>query len=318
MKNKRKWVIGGIVLLVIISLVGLSMQNSKNNEGSTRKNAGVIAVIRIDGVISDAGESTPFSTAAGGSRLLAELREMAEDETVKAVVLRINSPGGSASTSQEIGDQIDRIRKKGKIVVTSMGEVAASGGYWIAAKSDQIVANPATMTGSIGVIMEFAQLTELYDKIGYKSRVIKSGPLKDMGNPAREITQEEYKILQSMIDDIYEQFVDVVAEGRKMTRPQVKALADGRIFTGRQAKEVGLVDRLGNFYDAIETAQELAGIQGKPVIREYGKKSTLEQFFNELPGIMGKNPLPTGLQTGDIERLMQLLGIEKGYLGGVR
>lgn len=318
MNNKRRWVIGGIVLLVIFSLIGLSLQGSKGNQAPAVKRAGVIAVVRIDGMISDAGKSTPFGAGSGGPRLLEELRALAADDSVKAVVLRINSPGGSASTSQEIGDQIDLIRKNGKAVVTSMGEIAASGGYWIAAKSDQIVANPATLTGSIGVIMEFAQLTELYNKIGYESRVIKSGPHKDIGSSAREITPEEYKILQSMIDDIYEQFIDVVAAGRKMTREQVKALADGRIFTGRQAKEAGLVDRLGNYYDAIEVARQLAGIQGQPEIREYGRKSTLEQLLSDLPGTMGNNTLPAGLQPGDLERLIELLGLEKSNFGGVK
>jgi len=190
-----------------------------------------------------------------------QLRRAAEDPAIKAVVLRLNTPGGTSAASQEIALEVDRLRETGKKVVVSMGDVAASGGYWIASRCDRIVANPGTITGSIGVIMETTDMQGLYEKIGLEPEVFKSGPHKDMGSPARDIRPEERAIFQSMVDDIYQQFVNTVSSGRGMDREQVEKLADGRIFTGSQAVKNGLVDELGNFYDAVRVATEMAGLK---------------------------------------------------------
>lgn len=318
--NRRKWIMAIILGLVLFSLAAMSLPNGggslDSNQGKGGPADNVIAVVRIEGVITNAGSADLFgNVTSGGTRLQETLREIAQDPKVKAVVLRINSPGGSAAAAQEIGDQIDGIRQAGKIVVASMGEMAASGGYWLAAKSDKIVANPATMTGSIGVIMELAQMTELFNKIGYEPRVFKSGPHKDMGSPNREMTEEERQIFQSMIDDIYSQFVEVVVEGRKIPREKVLQLADGRIYTGRQALEAGLVDQLGNFYDAVEVAQELAGISGEPNLQEYDKTTPWERFFGGLSQAASKNQ---GLSVDEIGKMIQGLSRNNALEGGLR
>ncbi|PKM82292.1 MAG: signal peptide peptidase SppA, partial [Firmicutes bacterium HGW-Firmicutes-13] len=187
-------------------------------------------------------------------------------------------PGGSAAASQEINSEIKKLREEGKVVVVSMADVAASGGYYIAAAADKILANPGTTTGSIGVIMQVTNLEELYEKIGMEIETIKSGEQKDIGNPARPMTEEERSILQSISNDIYDQFVDAVAEGRNLSRERVLELADGRIFTGRQAFELDLIDELGDLYDAVEKAAELAGLD-QIVIKEYGKLSFWDVFL---------------------------------------
>jgi len=240
-----------------------------------------------------------------------QLREAREDDSIKAVILRINSPGGSAAASQEVGEEIDRLREAGKVVVTSMGDVAASGGYWLAAKTDYIVANPATMTGSIGVIMRFQELKGLYDKLGITDNTIKSGPLKDIGSEARPMTPAERQLLQGMVNDIYEQFVDVVAEGRDLPREKVKALADGRIFTGRQAKEAGLVDELGNFYTAVEKTRELAHLDESAQLVELGKPSPWRKLFgsSDAAGLNGPLRL-TPAEEGALKKILS--GVKGG------
>ncbi|MDO3379439.1 signal peptide peptidase SppA [Geoalkalibacter halelectricus] len=186
-----------------------------------------------------------------------------EDPSIKAVVLRIDSPGGGVGPSQEIFEEVRRLADV-KPVVASMGSVAASGGYYIAAPASRILANPGTITGSIGVIMEFTNFQELLDKIGLKNRVIKSGEHKDIGSPVRPMSAEEEHILQELINDVHDQFVSAVAQGRSMDYAEVVGLADGRIFSGRQALSLGLVDDLGNLRDAILVAGEMAGIKGEP------------------------------------------------------
>jgi len=203
---------------------------------------------------------------AGSEAIMEQLRRAADDPSVKAVVLRLNTPGGTAAASQEIALEVDRLRKAGKKVVASMGDVAASGGYWIACRCDKIVANPGTITGSIGVIMETQNLQGLYEKLGVDPVVFKSGPHKDMGSTSRVVTEQEQQIFQSMVDDMYKQFVETVSEGRGIDQAQVREVADGRVFTGSQAMENGLVDDLGNYYDAIDIAADLAGIRGEPEV----------------------------------------------------
>jgi protease-4 len=194
-----------------------------------------------------------------------EIHQFLDDDGVKAIILRIDSPGGGVGPSQEIHREIIKARKKKKIVA-SMGSVAASGGYYIACASDLIVANPGTLTGSIGVIMQFSNFDELLKKIGIKGFVLKSGEHKDIGSPFREMTPEERRIMQQVLDGVHQQFIQAVAEGRKLDRAKVVEVADGRIFTGEQAKEHGLVDQMGNLQDAIDTVAKMVGIEGKPIV----------------------------------------------------
>jgi len=210
-----------------------------------------IAIIEIRGVITQS------------SGIIEELNQYQEDEGVKAIILRIDSPGGGVGPAQEIHREILKVKSKKK-VVTSMGSVAASGGYYIACASDLIIANPGTITGSIGVIMEFTNIEELFKKIGIKGVVLKSGEHKDIGSPFREMTPEEKKIIQGVIDNVHQQFIQAVAEGRKMDREKVMQIADGRILTGEQAKQIGLVDQIGNLQDAIDIVAKMVGIEGKP------------------------------------------------------
>lgn len=279
----KKSVIIVVVLFIIASLVGLAVRGSGKKPSQTEK----IAVIYVEGVIMGGhGQSNVFVEQGGTDQVIKQLHEARDDESVKAVILRINSPGGSAAASQEVGVEIKKLRATGKIVVTSMGDVAASGGYWLAACTDKIYANSTTMTGSIGVYVPYANWEELYKKVGIYQEKIKSGPHKDILSPERTMTSEEREIIQLMVDDIYDQFVTVVAQGRNMEIDQVRKLADGRIYTGNQAKQLGLVDELGNMYDAIDGAAQLAGISGKPEIKEYGKSSPWSMLFgaNEQVG----------------------------------
>ncbi|MBC8015194.1 MAG: signal peptide peptidase SppA [Sporomusaceae bacterium] len=280
----KKSVVIVIALFILLSLGGLAFHGSSGKRSNQSEK---IAIIYVEGVIvGGRGQSNVFAEQGGTDLVIKQLHEARDDDSVKAVVLRINSPGGSAAASQEVGAEIKKMRAKGKIVVTSMGDVAASGGYWLAACTDKIYANPTTMTGSIGVYVPYANWEELYKKIGIYQEKIKSGPHKDILSPERAMTNEERAIIQVMVDDIYNQFVLVVAEGRKMEEAQVRKLADGRIYTGNQAKQLGLVDELGNMYDAIDGAAELAGIRNKPEIKEYGKQSPWEMLFgaNEQAG----------------------------------
>lgn len=266
------------VVLVIVGIVAVSLLAAAFVFPRLTKSAGQekpkIAVIYVDGVIMGGrGQTSLLSDYGGTDNLIKQLHQARDDKAVRAILLRINSPGGSAPASQEVGEEIKKVRAAGKIVVTSMGDMAASGGYWLAACTDKIYANPATLTGSIGVYMPYANWEELYKKIGIREEKIKSGPHKDILSPDRPMTDEERAIVQAMVDDMYNQFVTIVAEGRKMDPAKVRQLADGRIYTGNQAKALGLVDELGNMYDALEGTAELAGIKGKPEIKEYGKIS---------------------------------------------
>ena len=230
-----------------------------------------VGVIEIDGAIADARETVDH------------IRRFREDDAIKAIVIRINSPGGAVGPAQEIYREI-RKTVGTKTVVASMGAVAASGGYYVASAADGIVANPGTITGSIGVIMGYTNFGELLEKIGMVPVVIKSGPYKDTGSPTREMRDDEREILQAIIQTIHAQFVTAIAEGRKMERAEVERAADGRIITGEDAHVQGLVDRLGNFQDAIEWAAELAGIEGAVVpVYARDKKLTLLRYLISLP-----------------------------------
>jgi protease IV len=242
-----------------------------------------IAVVRVEGVILDATDT------------LEELKKYKENPSVKAILIRINSPGGAVVPSQEIYEEIQKIRKEtGKKIIISMGTLAASGGYYIASASDRIIANPGTLTGSIGVIMELMNIEGLFKKVGLESVIIKSGSMKDVGSPFRAMTPEERAYLQNVMDDVHGQFIDAVAKGRGMTHEDVKQLADGRVFTGRQAMEHKLVDELGDFEDAVLVAGKMVGIKGEPKIIETKKKFSfadlLKSEFLGTSSLLNLNP----------------------------
>jgi len=209
------------------------------------------------------------------------------NSNIKAILVRIDSPGGGVAASQEIYEALRKAREEGKPVVASMSSVAASGGYYLACGADTIVANPGTTTGSIGVIMSFFDFSELLQKIGMHSNTIKSGRFKDAGTYLRPMTDRERQYFQRFVDDAFSQFVDVVARERGMDRQRVLELADGRVFTGQQAYENGLVDRLGSYEDAVEIAAEMAGIAGKPNIikPERRKISLFDLLFSDTQEI---------------------------------
>ncbi|MGQ9512878.1 signal peptide peptidase SppA [Thermodesulfitimonas sp.] len=269
-----KKLIGALILgLLVVSVVVAAVVSGGRTPGARGVGGGgKVGIIYIEGIIT-AGETDGWllsGRTSGTGGILDALRRAEEDPGVKAIVLRIDSPGGTAAASQEVARAVERVRKAGKKVVTSMADVAASGAYWVAAGSDCIFANPATITGSIGVLIETVEMTGLYGKLGVSKRTIKSGPYKDMGSESRPMTPQERAIFQGMVDDIYAQFIDRVATGRKMSRERVLRLADGRVFTGRQAKEAGLIDKLGDLQDAVRYAGRLAGIKGEPEVVNLG------------------------------------------------
>ena len=228
-----------------------------------------VGVIEINGIIADS------------KNVLDHIKRFREDDAIKAIVIRINSPGGAVGPSQEIFREIQKTSSSKK-VVASMGTIAASGGYYIAAGADGIVANPGTITGSIGVIMGFTNYEDLLKKIGLVPVVIKSGKYKDMGSPVRKMTRKEEKILQDFARKIHKQFIRDIVQGRKMDPEKVKSLADGRIFTGEESKELGLVDRIGNLEDAIEWAGRLGGIEGKiSTVYAKEKKFSLLKYITD-------------------------------------
>lgn len=272
--NRRKSYAGRIFLAGIV-LVLLGLWLFRPLEHSEK-----VALIHVEGVIvGGRGQGGLLGDGGGMDSVIRQIQAARDDETVRAVVLRINSPGGSAPASQEVGEELKKLRSAGKPVIASMGDIAASGGYWIAALCDRIYANPGTITGSIGIYIPYANYEELFKKIGVHGEKIKSGPHKDMLSPERPMTAAERAILQEMVDDLYDQFVAVVAEGRKMEPDRVRRLADGRIYTGRQAKKLGLVDEMGTQEDAVNAAARLAGIAGKPAVHEVGRGGLWEMIL---------------------------------------
>lgn len=302
MKEGKRWwiVLGLVVVLAIGACVGLAALVPLALSGKIESGEAV-AIVRVEGVIlSGSPPVSPFSSTAGAysDQIVEYLKQAQEDRSVKAIVLRVNSPGGSVVASDEIYQQMLKVDKP---IVVSMGELAASGGYYISAPADLIMANPATLTGSIGVITQVPNLEELMQKIGVEVVVIKSGAHKDEGSPFREMTEEEKAIWQTIIDEAYGQFVSIVAKGRELPEEKVRELADGRVYTGQQALALGLVDELGNLPEAIDRAAELGGIKGKPRLVEYRRPlSFFESFFGSLV-----SPFHPPL---DLARLLDLAG----------
>ncbi len=274
MAKKQDYIIGGIILTVItffgilfiIAIVGLSSQSDMSIVSGGDK----VAVIDLEGIIT-----SPHA-------IVRQFKKFDKDESVKSIVFRINSPGGGISASQEIYEHVRRVRDGGKPIVASMGTVAASGGYYVALGADAIMANPGTTTGSIGVIAEFPNFKKLMEKIGIEFTVIKSGKFKDTGSPYRDIRPEERQYLQAWIDNGYDQFLETVMRERELPRNEVLKVADGRVYTGEQAKNLALIDTLGTFEDAISLAAELGGIKGEPkLLKERQNKITLYDILTE-------------------------------------
>ncbi len=215
--------------------------------------------------------------------IVRQFKRYRENRSVKAIVFRVESPGGGVAASQEIYEEVKKTRGIGKPVVVSMGSAAASGGYYVSCAADRIVANPGTLTGGIGVIAQFPNLKPLMDKIGIEWTTIKSGKLKDVGSPFRSATETEKKYFQSLIENTYDQFVDAVSAERHLSRDKVVKYADGRVFTGKQAATLGFVDTLGTYQDAIAIAGRLGGIHGEPrVVKELRYRPWREYVFGKI------------------------------------
>ncbi len=264
--KSRGLIITVVVLgvLAIALLIGIGVLVARLVENASSGFGDAIAIIYVEGPIVTGRSGRSSSNAAYSETIVQHLRDAQNNASVKAIVLRVDSPGGSVVASREIYDAVMAARAKGKPVVASFGEIAASGGYYISAGADKIYTHPGTLTGSIGVISVFPSLEGLTDKIGVKVTVVKSGPHKDESHGYRDLSPEERAIWQAMIDEIYGDFVDVVAQGRRLDSTRVKELADGRVYTGKQAKELGLADELGNLDAAVDAAAKLGHISGTP------------------------------------------------------
>jgi len=286
----------GVLFFIVVSLASLLAGNKRTVQKLPIVGSDKVALVKVEGVLVT---STP---------VVDEIRNYAEDPSIKAIILRIDSPGGGVVVSQEIFNAVQNAKKEGKKIVVSMGTVAASGGYYVAAAADRIVANPGTLTGSIGVIMHFTVIEKLLDKIGVKGQVIKAGEYKDMGSPFRDMTPQEKKLLQNVMDDVHNQFIEAVikgrnealAEGRKLSQEEVRAIADGRIFTGRQAYELRLVDELGDLSDSIRIAGSLAGIKGKPHVIEKKKKIPFLEYLREETATWVSDVLAQGISRSNV------------------
>ncbi len=285
MAKKRDVVIAVIIAVSFVIAIGffglivIGLMSEGTGEGFARFGE-KIGVIEVSGAIDE----------GNGRRVIYELDRWADNSSIKAIVLHINSPGGGVAISQEIYDAILRLKER-KPVVASMGSVAASGGYYVACGADRIMADPGTITGSIGVIFQFYEFEGLMDKVGVALQTVKSGEMKDVGSPDRPLTKKEELMLQSVVMDSYEQFVDVVATGRGMEKEEVYPLADGSIFTGLQAMNLGLVDTLGGLYEAVDLAADLAGVRGEPsVVRPYRREKV--SIFDFLGSFLGDLHLP--------------------------
>lgn len=297
-RNSRGWlialsIIGGLVLACAILPLGLmalllaagggepvqgSALPARRWEERVVEGAGRdrVALIEVSGAIGVAAD--PFSLSLSQEDLISQIRQARDDSLVKAVVLRVDSPGGGVVASNELHAELVRLREAGKTLVVSMGTTAASGGYYVSTPAERIYANADTLTGSLGVILALTNYQEAFEKLGLESYVYKSGELKDIGSPTRPPTEEEQRVLQSIVDEAYDGFVRVIVEGRGLPEERVRELADGRIYTGSQAQELGLVDELGNLDAAIAGARELAGLETALVVR-YTESSSLRALL---------------------------------------
>lgn len=279
MKNFQKVIIASILLLpVILGALISSFSSSPESSfsGSTLKRIGLV---RVDGVIMD------------GDDVIKQLRSFRNDNTIAGVLLKVNSPGGAVAPSQEIYSEVLNYQKINKPLIVSMGTVAASGGYYISSPAKKIFADPGTLTGSIGVIMTLPMYEALAKKVGVEMRTFKAGKFKDMTSPYRSMGAPEQAVLQGMLDDTHDQFISDVATARNLPYDTIKVYADGRVFTGRQALKVHLVDSLGGYHDAVKYLRLITGLSDKAKIIERTEKSTLlrewlvEEAVKVFPGI---------------------------------
>jgi protease-4 len=308
MKNRKTWywVIGLtlVALLVCGGFVFLGLWAAGNTNSSRGPAFGdAVGIVRVEGIIlpGEAPAPNPFSGDTGAAysqQVIEQLKKADENEDVKAVILYVDSPGGSVFASDEISLQIKEMNKP---IIAAMGSLAASGGYYVSAPTQEIWASPHTLTCSIGVISQFLNVEEFAQEYGITAITVKSGQFKDTGNPFREFTEEDEALWQAIIDEAYGEFVRIVAEGRKLSEENVRAVADGRVCTGKQAKEMGLVDSLGYLPDAIDRAAELGGIEGEPRIIEY----TRNVGFWDALGATLNRPSP-------VEEVKQLLHFHAG------
>jgi protease IV len=277
------WIVlgGGAFLFFVVCLLAMVFFFSDESSPGLSLSGSQIAALEVEGTIADS------------KQFVDQLKDYGNRAGVKAVVVRINSPGGGVAASQEMYEAIKKFRSEsGKKVVVSMASVAASGGYYIACAADKIFANPGTITGSIGVIAEWYNYGDLLRWAKMQSIVIKSGTFKDAGSPTRPLTEEERAYFQSLISNMYDQFISTVASGRKMHESQVRKLADGRVYTGQEAKADGLVDELGTYQDAIAAAAKMAGIEGTPKVVSPAKKnfSILDVLLGDSRSALALSP----------------------------
>ena len=253
--------------VVIIALVSGS---SDKTETVTVGSGDKVAVVDLKGVIASSDE------------VVRQMKKYKNNSSIRAIVLHIDSPGGGVVASQEMYEEVRAVRDGGKPVIVSMGSLAASGGYYVAVGGSYLVANRGTLTGSVGVISEFLQVKDALDKLGIGVKTIKAGKLKDAGSPMRAMNEDDQKYFQALMDDVHRQFIDVVARERKMDVEKVRELADGRVFTGEQALQLGLVDTLGTFEDAVRIAAVKVGIKGEPaIVKERKRQMWYESIFGD-------------------------------------
>jgi len=277
MSRSTRWFLLFLAILAILA-VGFSLlfysmirPGSEDLETTSTGSGGEIAVVELKGVITES------------ETIVRQLKRYREDDGIRAILLRVDSPGGGVVASQEIYEEVRKTRDSGMPVVVSMGSLAASGGYYVSCGASLIVANRGTLTGSIGVISEFMEFKDALEKLGIDVNTIKAGRLKDAGSPTRKMTDADKEYFQALMDDVHRQFIGVVEDERGLTHDEAVEMADGRVFTGEQALGLGLVDTIGTYEDAITIAAGLGGIEGEPsIIRERKRKSMLDRWFGDV------------------------------------
>jgi protease-4 len=277
MSRSTRWFLLFLAILAIVavgfSLLFISMlgTGSDDMETTSSGSGGQIAVVELKGVIMES------------ESIVRQLKRYREDDGIQALLLRVDSPGGGVVASQEIYEEVRKTRDGGMPVVVSMGSMAASGGYYVSCGASLIVANRGTLTGSVGVISEFMEFKDALAKLGIDVNTVKAGRLKDAGSPTRKMTDADKEYFQQLMDDVHSQFIGVVEDERGLTHDEAVELSDGRVFTGEQALDLGLVDTLGTYEDAVMIAASLGGIEGEPsIVRERKRRSVLDRWFGDL------------------------------------
>ena len=277
MTKSTKWFIGILAFLALLAvgfillLVSLFNTSGEGTETYTSGRGERIGVVELRGVIASSDD------------LVRQFKKYRDDRSIKAILLHIDSPGGGVVASQEMYEEVKKTRDGGKPVVVSMGALAASGGYYVSCGASRLVANRGTLTGSVGVISEFLQLQDALGKLGIGVKTIKAGSLKDAGSPTKKMTEEDQKYFQSLMDEVHRQFIAVVEKERKLDHDVVVRLADGRVYTGEKARDLGLVDTIGTFEDGVQIAADIAGIKGEPsLVRERKKRSLMESLLSDV------------------------------------